>query len=221
VRVFFYVEGPSDRDGLAALLRPIVYQGQKNGVGVRFLAIGDKAAVLRKVPRMAADHLVDHPLDRVIAAPDLYPMAPYAGTADAHSSFEDLERLLQQRFTARADKVGLVEAARGNFRVHCLKHDLEALLLAAREQLRQRLGTGDELHKAWRQPVEDQNDDQPPKRVVEKLFDKYRKKPGYVDTTDAPWILARANLAEVEKACPQRFGPFVTELREAASKRTG
>jgi len=57
--------------------------------------------------------------------------------------------------------------------------------------------------------------DRPPKRVVEELFKKYRKKPGYVDTMHARWILERANLAAVEMACPQRFAAFAADLRAA------
>lgn len=79
--------------------------------------------------------------------------------------------------------------------------------------LRERLKTKDALRDAWRRPVEDQNDQNPPKRVVEELFRRYRRKPGYVDTSDAVWILARASLEGVVAACPQRFGPFVRELR--------
>jgi len=101
--------------------------------------------------------------------------------------------------------------------VRCLKHDLEALLLAAPDQLRQRLGTTDKLTKAWCKPVEDQNDDQPPKRVVDALFKKYRKKRGYIGTMDALWILERAKLASVEQACSQRFRPFVEDLRQAVT----
>lgn len=63
------------------------------------------------------------------------------------------------------------------------------LLLAAKVQLREVLGTKDKLGK-WREPVEDQDLQEPPKRVVEKLFrSKTRKKRSYRDTTDAPAVL--------------------------------
>lgn len=217
MKVLVYVEGPSDRDALSAVLRSIIDAGRRNRVGVSFHPQGGKAALLDDVPRKAADHLADHPDDLVIALPDLYPMATYADTRNAHGSFEDLQNLLLNRFAQRAGKVGLPDNVRVRFRVHCLKHDLEALLLAARDQLRERLETSDELSRAWRNPVEDQNDHKPPKRVVVDLFDKYRKKPGYVDTVDAPWILERASLPALEAACPQRFAPFVRELRSACS----
>ena len=41
--------------------------------------------------------------------------------------------------------------------------------------------------------------------------------PKYEDTIDAPWILARAGLSEIETACPQNFAPFVHELRAVAA----
>lgn len=215
MKVLVYVEGPSDRDGLAALLRTLVDAGRDRGVGLTFHPQGGKTVLLNEVPRKAAGHLVDRPNDWIVALPDLYPMRAYAGTPNAHRSVEDLARLLRHRFEERADELGLDVEPRTHFRVHCLKHDLEALVLATPDLLRRRLGTGDSLAAAWRQPVEEQNDDHPPKHVLEALFRKYRRKPGYVDTSDARWILERADLAAVEEACPQSFAPFVTDLKRA------
>lgn len=213
MKVLVYVEGPSDRNALDALLRPVIEAGREQGIGISFHPQHSKDAVLDDVPRKAAALLGDRPEDLVIALPDLYPMSRYEGTRNAHSSFDELQGLLRGRFDECAAALKLPEKARARFRVHCLKHDLEALLLAAPDELRRRLGTRDQLRGRWRKPVEDQNDDQPPKRVVEDLFRKYRRKPGYVDTTDAPWILDRADLAAVERACPQRFRAFVEDLR--------
>lgn len=215
MKVLVYVEGPADRAGLEALLRPLIEAGHARGVGISFHPQHGKDAVLDDVPRRAADHLADRPEDLVIALPDLYPMARYTGTRNAHTSFKDLESLLQSRFEARADKLKLAKKTRMRFQVHCLKHDLETLLLAAPDELRRRLGTSDQVKKAWRKPIEDQDDNRPPKRVVEDLFKKYRKKPGYIDTADAPWILGRADLESIETACPQQFRPFAQVLRSA------
>ena len=215
MKVLIYVEGPSDRAALTALLRPVIDAGQARGVGITFHPQHSKDAVLDDVPHKAADHLADKPQDLVIALPDLYPMSRYAGSRNAHSNFKELKKLFRDRFEARADQLNLADKVRARFRVHCLKHDLEALLLASPDVLRQRLNTKDQLKKGWRKPVENQNDEQPPKRIVEALFNKYRKKPGYIDTIDAPWILERADLASVERACSQRFRPFVRDLREA------
>jgi hypothetical protein len=216
LKVLVYVEGPSDRTALEKLLRSLLDQGKRNGVGICFIPLGNKDKVLHDSPRKAADHLADAPEDWVFAVPDLYPMARYEGTGDAHGSLAGLRKLLLERFTERADRLRLPEAVRPRFRVHCLKHDLEVLLLASPEALRQRLKTQDQLRGVWRQPIEDQNDARPPKRIVEQLFDKYRRKPAYQDTVDAPWILERARLEEVRKACPQCFAPLVTELEALA-----
>lgn len=214
MRVIVYVEGPSDQKALAALLAGVIKAAKERGVGIAFSAQGGKAAILNDVPRKAADHLHQNEEDWVFAVPDLYPMAGYdSDPRNRHGSFDEMRRLLEDRFHARADKLQLSHAARQRFRVHCLKHALEALLLAAPDVLRERLKTKDALRDAWRRPVEDQNDQNPPKRVVEELFRRYRRKPGYVDTSDAVWILERASLEGVVAACPQRFGPFVRELR--------
>ena len=219
MRVFVYVEGPGDRAALEALLRPIVDRGSERGVGIRFLPLGGKAAILNDVGRKAADQIFEKQDDWVIALPDLYPMATFAETRNAHRSFEDLRALLLSRFSERADRLGLPEQLRNQFRVHCLKHDLEALILAAPEVLRQRLRTDDALRNRWRLPVEEQNDEQPPKRIVTDLFAHYRQKPVYGPTIDAPWILARASLDTVKLACPQQFAPFVAELERIINDR--
>jgi hypothetical protein len=214
VKVIVYVEGPSDKDALQALLEPIIDAASRRKIGINFLPQHGKAPILREVPRKAARHLHMNREDWVFALPDLYPMAYYG-----HRSFTEMSQSLQDRFREHANEIQLVAAVRSRFRVHCLKHDLEALLLAVPDVLRKRLGTTDALKSGWRQPVEDQNDDKPPKRVVEELFKKYRKKPGYVDTSDALWILRKAPLEDVEAACPQRFAPFVRELRAIAEER--
>lgn len=217
MKVLVYVEGPSDRVALEALLDPLISRGTGQDVGIRFIGLGGKAELLSSVARKAADHLQEHPDDWVFALPDLYPMAAFNGTPNHHQSFHDLHQLLSNRFQQRANQLDLAAAAHRRFRIHCLKHDLEGLLLAAPDALRQRLGTSDALKGHWRLPVEDQNDAHPPKQVVENLFTKYRRRARYNGTTDAPWILARTPLEVVTKACPQRFAPFVGELEALAA----
>jgi Domain of unknown function (DUF4276) len=216
LKVVVYVEGPSDQKALQALLKPIIDAGRSRKVGISFSPLGGKAPILNDVPRKAAEILKQSPGDWVFAVPDLYPMASYDTTPHPHRSFAELVALLEKRFISRADKLDLPQEVRRHFRVHCLKHDLEGLLLAALDELRQRLKTKDSLHGRFRAPVEDQNDDKPPKYVVAELFRKYRRKPDYIDTVDAVWILERASLPAIEAACPQRFAPFVRELRALA-----
>lgn len=219
MKVLVYVEGPSDRDALRALLRSVLADGQRRRIGVQFLPLGDKAKILDTSAGKAARHLAEHPEDWVVALPDLYPMAQYDGTPNEHKSFADLERLLTERFAREARRHRVAAEAQAHFRVHCLKHDLEVLLLACPDQLRQRLGTDHALGQ-WRSPVEDQNDQQPPKRIVEALFKKYRPK-GYVETVDAAWILERASLEAVVARCPQRIAPFVAELQRIVAAGGG
>jgi hypothetical protein len=97
-----------------------------------------------------------------------------------------------------------------------LPKTLEVLLLSALEHLLRRLRTKDSLKGRWRNPVEEQNDDKPPKRIVEELFKRYQKR-GYDGPVDAPWIVERASLGDILNACPQRFVPFVADLRRDTS----
>jgi hypothetical protein len=217
LKVLVYVEGPSDRSALEALLVSVIEEARDRGVGIRFLHLGGKAQVLRQSPLKAASHLAEHPADWVFALPDLYPMAAYDHTDERHQSPGDLDGLLTKRFEGHSARFGVGAGARQHFRVHCLKYDLEALLLAAPDGLRKRLRTKDSLSKVWRKPVEDQNDGHPPKRIIEDLFKKYGDKRGYTDTIDAPWILEQASLEEVVAGCQQCFAPFVDELKKIAA----
>lgn len=210
MKVLVYVEGPGDRASLEGLFRSILDQGRKSRVSINFIPRGGKDWILQQLGRTAASHLKSSPEDYVFALPDLYPMAKYERTPEAHHSFEQLEALLWGRFHKEAERFGLPEAVRSHYRIHCLKHDLEVLLLGSPEVLRQRLKTNENIEK-WRKPPEDQNDHEPPKRVVERLFMKYQKR-RYGETTDAPWVLERASAKDLCVSCPQRFKPLFTEL---------
>jgi hypothetical protein len=85
----------------------------------------------------------------------------------------------------------------------------KALILAAESELASRLGKV-ALKSSWIKPVEDQNHNTPPKRIVEQLFNEHGDK--YVDTIDAPLILGAARYSEIAEACPQCFKPFVDYL---------
>lgn len=217
MKVLVYVEGTADRAALEALLASEIAAGRAQGCGVSFLPQGGKDAILGKVPRLAADHLWQHPNDVVIALPDLYPMSPPATPQHPHRDPGELRALLLSYFSVQADRRQLAASVQTRFRVHCLKHDLEVLLLAAPERLGKRLRTNDQIKRKWANSVEDQNGDDPPKRVVEALFKKYRPKPGYIATIDAPLILRGAELDAILNVCQQCFAPFVHDLRAAMS----
>src|SRR5258708_21845717 len=137
--IIVYVEGPSDKNGLQELLKPLIDQKLQNGVAIKFFETpeGDrKESVLFKVPRRAVDILRSEADALVVAMPDLYPH----NKGFPHETFEELRLGILEQFEhwrshADADP-RLVE----RFRVFCLKHDLETLILAAHEALALPLG---------------------------------------------------------------------------------
>lgn len=124
----------------------------------------------------------------MVAIPDLYPK----NKAFPHETFEELQTGILKNFEdalqsrGRRGDVRLKE----RFKVFCFKYDLEALILAAEEVLKGRLGAKS-LSVTWRIPVEDQNHNRPPKHIVEELFTKHSKR--YQATVDAPLILGASD----------------------------
>jgi hypothetical protein len=193
---------------MEAHLYPLIQRRSEEGVSIKFLETleGDrKKSVVRKVPVRAARIIANDPTAMVVALPDLYPPVDGCSTLDAlrqtmHRTFlgalKGLKQGDDQRFLQR-------------FQVFCFKHDLEALVLAAEEALAQKLGLPT-IKPTWTVPVEDQDHDSPPKRVVEQLFRQHGQ--SYQETVDAPLILASTDLAITRERCPQCFDPFVRFL---------
>lgn len=215
MRVVVYVEGPSDRLAMEALLAGLIEKRRADGVSIEFSAIGSrygdcKSALVTKIPRRAVD-ILRNTSDTVAIVPDLYPR----NKGFPHETAEELIAGLNEAFrTALRDKG--VDDARMNerFRAFCFKHDLEALLLACPALVQSRLGA-QKLNCSWRTPVEDQNQDKPPKVVVESLFREHGRR--YANTVDAPLILAQARYQDVARCCPQWFKPFVEFLETCGS----
>jgi hypothetical protein len=207
--VHVYVEGPSDRAAMEALLGPLLRDLHQRGVAVQFFSetSGDrKKGVLLKVPERAVNILRNRPQDRVVALPDLYPK----NHGFQHSTAEELITGIHQRFRDALARRGICdERLKNRFNVFCFKHDLEALVLAAFDSLKSRLGVPG-LRRTWRLPVEDVNHGRPPKRVVEELFREHGQ--SYRETVDAPLILGGASYRALAEECPQCFQPFVRFL---------
>ncbi|MBK8937973.1 MAG: DUF4276 family protein [Polyangiaceae bacterium] len=218
MKILVYVEGRADAIALESLLKPVTEVARRNRRSIRFLGLTSKAEVLTQAPRKAASELRGAADAWVFALPDLYPSAGF-NDALAHRTRDDLLEVLVRSFRRRCSELGVPAERRDRFRAHCLKHDLEALLLASPAALRARLKTSDALSGRWRLPVEDQNQDRPPKKVVDELFNKYRRT-RYVDTTEALWILSKASLDDLVSACAESFAPFVRELRALAEHGT-
>jgi hypothetical protein len=139
--------------------------------------------------------------------PDLYPK----NKAFPHESFEELQAGILKNFEGALQSRGRKGEARlkERFKVFCFKYDLEALILAAEEALKDRLGAKS-LGVAWRIPLEDQNHNHPPKHIVEELFAKHNKR--YQGTVDAPMILGASKYQDIVERCFQCFKPFVQFL---------
>ena len=194
MKVWIYVEGKSDRLGLRALWKNWLDQLRMAGHGIKIIPLGSKSHFFRKIGHRAARQLCDNNENIVVGLPDLYPNREYIGTKYEHMDLAQLmsvqtnevSNALDSKFNINRPQIQqLLE----RFLPSALKHDLEMLLLAAQDQLRSYLGTSDRLGN-WRNPVEDQNQNHPPKRIVEELFrTKSRTRRAYRDTIDASAVL--------------------------------
>ncbi len=196
MKVWIYVEGESDRLGLRALWANWREQLRTAGHGIEIIPLTSKSQFFRKIGPRVVEKLFANNEDIVIGLPDLYPNQEYVGTQFEHRDLTQLmsvqtnkvSNALQNIFSVNRPQVRqLLE----RFLPSALKHDLEMLLLAAQDQLRSYLGTPDRLGN-WRNPVEDQNQNHPPKRIVEELFrTKSRTRHAYRDTKDASAVLQK------------------------------
>jgi len=187
MKVWVYVEGDSDRLGLEALWTGWRQRLRPGGWGIQVIPLEDKSRYFRKIGAHAAEKLIADSRDLVVGLPDLYPNRPYAGTEFPHSTVNELMEVQRRLVREELTRKGISETLLDRFFPSALKHDFEMLVLAACPQLRAHLGTTEKLG-AWRHPVEDQNQDHPPKRVVEALY-LTKKGRSYRDTTDAPAVL--------------------------------
>lgn len=205
-KVIVYVEGPSDRLAMNELLAGLLVRLRRAGVSVDFVPTEGKRRLMVQTPKKAINILLHDPSTVVVALPDLYPK----NIGSTHTTAGELKEALEGEFRKE-----LQEKLPGDlrpiqrFRVFCFKHDLEALILAAEEPLASRLGVP-AVERSWVVPVEDQDHDKPPKRIVEQLFKDVRD--FYKDTIDAPLILGAARYQDIAAACPQCFKPFVDFL---------
>ena len=208
--VIIYVEGPSDQAAMQALLYPLLQKKSQEGLAISFpIALrGDaKKYILLEVPGRAVDIILNKPHTIVVAMPDLYPK----NKGFKHETFDELKAGIFRNFSSALRHKGVEDDSRviERFRVFCFKHDLEALILASEEALRNRLGV-DHLDVTWQKPVEDQDHSNPPKGIVEELFGKHGQR--YKDTVDARSILGASDYRDIAGKCPQCFKPFVEFL---------
>jgi hypothetical protein len=204
--VLVYVEGASDKQGLQDLLQDLLVQKQREGTSVQFIERDSKGDILVNGPKKAISILRNRPDFHVVLLPDLYPR----NQGFSHETADELLAGMQNRFVEAAKAVNVdAEEIQDRFHTFCLKYELEALVLAAEEALKEHLDT-DAFDTTWERRVEDQNHDKPPTQVVEEVFRENRSR--YVKGSDAPEILIRANYRIIADRCPQQFRPFVEFL---------
>jgi hypothetical protein len=205
-KIIVYVEGPSDRLAMEELLASLLARLVNSGIAVEFIPTEQKRRLMVQVPTKAVNILLNDPHAEVVALPDLYPPNvgfPHRTIAELAAGLHaDLARTLARK------QVGDARLPQ-RFHVFCFKHDLEALVLAAEAAFAARLGVNT-LSRVWSLPVENQNHDRPPKRIVEEVFRSHNDR--YVDTIDAPLILGATELSTLVAACSQSFAPFVRYL---------
>ena len=223
MKIFIYVEGPSDKKALEELFKGYKEQLRDQRHGLAFLHLKNKSRFLAKIGPRAAEKLADNDDDRVVALPDLYPNRDYAQTPYAHPDLNRL-RCLMSDLVAEALRAHFafgpraVRQALCRFCASALKHDLEMLLLAAWPRLKEYIAAPRDA-AGWRHPVEEQDQAKPPKRVVERLFMSSRQR-AYRDTIDAPEVLRRVEgISELlytaygQLECPV-FKAFLDWLRD-------
>ena len=200
MKVWIFVEGKSDVQALSSLWRDWKQKLGAKGWGLQFISLDDKSKYFRKIGHRATEKLVHDTRDLVVGLPDLYPNRDYANTAYKHANLKELQavqrRLVKQNLQQKFRPTD-VDSYIARFYPSALKHDLEVLLLAATSQLQSRL----KMKNSHSGRPEDQNQNKPPKKVIEELFQKNLKR-SYREITDSVAILGNADLQEVAGRCP-------------------
>lgn len=208
--IIVYVEGAADKLSMEVLLNPLIQEKLAQGVAINFFETveGDrKQSLLVKAPIRAVNILQGKPNAIVVLMPDLYP--PNKGFP--HTTFNEMKDGILKNFEHAMQQKNLKdERLFERLKIFCFKYDLEALLLAVPKALALVLER-EELKPTWKIPVENQNHNKPPKKIIETLFAETGQR--YIETRDAPNILGQVNYEEVANACSQCFKPFVDFVR--------
>ncbi len=226
MKVWVFVEGESDQIALNTLWASWRTELGKKGWGIQIHPLDDKSHYFCKIGHRAAEKVVNNDHDLVVGLPDLYPNAEYSHTEFKHADLQELKAVQTRLVQGALQTVFLLSPAKAQatlarFFPSALKHDLEALLLAAVDELRQTLGTEETLGK-WRHPIEDQNQQKPPKYVVEELF-RTKKGRSYRDTVHAKVVLEK--VTDIKKLLFSNSGqlecPVFKETMDWIAARTG
>lgn len=211
MRVYVYVEGDSDVRALQTLMRGYMAACRVRRWGLQFISMKSKPRLLAKIGAHARERLRAEPGSHVVAMPDVYPTSGY-GPRYAHGDYESLCDLLQRLVS---DELSDAPDCIVRFHAHPFRHDMESLLLASPMELASYLHTRDDLTAICRHPVEDQDEQRPPKRVVEETFlTRHYRKIAYRDVLHAPAILRDVQLDRLPRRELPRFWDFLSTLEQ-------
>lgn len=213
-QVIVYVEGESDRLAMERLLKSLIEQKASEAIRIVFEeppSGNKKKLLIEQVPQCAANIISNNPHTLVVIMPDLYPK----NIGFPHETYDELRDGVMKHYRDALKRKGLLDDARylERFKAFCFKHELEALILAAEDELKLHLET-DTFKITWTIPVEDQNHNHPPKQIVQELFQAHGKK---YRETQAVDILKGADYRAIAEACPQCFKPFVEFLQDLST----
>ncbi|HZU26307.1 MAG TPA: DUF4276 family protein [Bryobacteraceae bacterium] len=213
MKVIIYVEGPSDASGLRELFRDLTAAKEEQGVRISFVPAHDGEGdhqnwLLTHALKKAVNILRNDPQSRVAVAPDLTP----PNRVFPHGTADELVSGVQERFQRELKNRDADPRLQERFAVFCFQFEFEVLLLAAEDALRAHLQSQD-LKCAWTRPVEQQNHGRPPRDVIQELFRAHGAP--YDRVLTPAQVLRIASIADLRKACPQCFAPFVDFLENA------
>jgi hypothetical protein len=223
MKVWIFVEGVSDQNGLDALWKSWRQKLKQKRWGINVIQLHDKSRFFRKIGPRAVEKLLFDRNDLVVGLPDFYPNKPYSATKYSHATVDELISL-QRRIVVGSLKEKSVDVDEFSQRFYpcALKHDLEMLMLASSIQLSAHLGTKKNLGKKWRHPVEEQDQDNPPKRIIESLYQEHKRR-SYKETVDSVSVLSRVE--NIEQILYSKSGqlecPIFKNLLDWIGSKTG
>ncbi|RKY10321.1 MAG: hypothetical protein DRP65_06830 [Planctomycetota bacterium] len=227
MKVWVYVEGQADRVALEALWENWRKALRSKGHGIKIVTLDNKSNFFKKIGPRVSEKLVGEASDIVVGLPDLYPNSPYQSTKYKHSDIDELKRVQQKEVSAALEQTYSyskqeVKKLLERFLGAALKHDLEMLLLAAKDELRSYLRTSDQLG-SWKNPVEEQDQERPPKYIVEELFvTKSSQKRAYRDTIHARAVLQKvSDIKKIIFANNQIQCPIFKSVLDWIGEKTG
>ena len=223
MKVWVYVEGRSDKVALSALWRGWKQDLGRKGWGIEVVPLENKSKYFKKIGPRSTEKLMNDRHDLVVGLPDLYPNRHFEKTDYRHDNLKELvelqKRLVRQGVQKR-EPAG-IDQYMNRFYASALKHDLEMLLLAAPDHLRPLLKMKNRPH-GWRLPPEDQNQERPPKKIIEELF-RVNLKRSYLETKDSHAILRNVDLSEIlfDKNGQHEQCPTFRAMLDWVGKKTG